>query len=268
MNVIEASNGVRYLKSEKLHCPHGFSTRIGGVSALPHTSSLNLAFGRGDSDITVLENLSRFCEAVGIEQCNVVSAPQIHSADVRLLTASDRGKGYFSTAEFACDGYVTAESSVAPGVKTADCVPVLLAAENTEGRVFAVAALHAGWRGTASGIVTVGVQKLISLGAVPERIFAAIGPAIGGCCFEVDADCKNTITCQLGTFCEEYIAKKCEKYFPDLKAINAALLIKSGVPAENTDICGLCTCCDTDVFYSHRATAGMRGTMLSVISVS
>lgn len=268
MRIITAQNGIKYLRSDLIHCTHGFSARLGGVSILPHTASLNLAFGRGDDDQTVIQNLRLFSDAVGFDAESIVSYPQIHSAIVKNVGVADRGKGYFHSADFECDGYVTVSKDVTLGVKTADCVPILLAAEDGRGQVFAVSALHAGWRGTAKNIVAQGIQSLLGLGATSENIFAAIGPCIHQCCFEVNSDCKDEILNSLGASFEEFIIKKDDKYFPDLVKINQRLLTLCGVSEANIDSCELCTYCHPELFYSHRFSGGARGTMLSVIGIS
>ena len=263
---IRKKDNVKFVVSELLRSPHAFSTRIGGVSDQSHTAALNLAFGRGDRDETVLENLSIFAKAIGINPESVISVPQIHSADVRTVTAEERGMGYFRKAEFSCDGYVTSEKNVALGVKTADCVPILLEARNADGQVIAVSALHAGWRGTAARIAECGVEALVSLGAKRERIFAAIGPCIGQCCFEVGEDCRLELQ-KLDQ--DGNLIKKGRdgKYFPDLAALNRGVLIAAGLPSENIDTANLCTYCEEELFYSHRRQNGQRGTMLSLISI-
>lgn len=265
------SQGVFYLTSDRLQSVHGFSTRLGGVSALAHTSSLNLAFGRGDEGDVVLENLARFGAAVGFDPSGVISVPQVHGNTVFEVDASHRGMGYHAEAAFAGDGYVTATPQVTLGVKTADCTPILLEALIGD-RVAAVAALHAGWKGTVADIAGVGVRKLIALararaGAVAGEISvrAAIGPCIHACCFEVKEDCLSVVRSSLGSMAETYVRYEEGKTYLDLPALNRALLMRAGVREEDMDICPDCTACRTETFYSHRAMGGVRGTMLSVI---
>ncbi len=245
---------------------HGFSSRTGGVSAHEHTASLNLAFGRGDDEDTVLENLAIFCRAVGIDEKSVVSLPQIHSSNVIKVSAANRGAGYFfkdETLPEGCDGYVTRERGVALGVKTADCVPILL--WDRENSV--CGALHAGWRGSVCDIAGQGVRKMTELGATPASIRAAIGPCIRSCCYEVSCDVYSAaLECDamLGVYFQE---KGNGKYMADLIGLNRALLIRAGLSAENIDADPPCTCCNDDIFFSHRASGGKRGTQLSVITL-
>ena len=108
--------GVSYFRSTALKSKHGFSTRLGGFSTLEHTRRLNLAFGRGDDETTVLKNVEQFATALGVEAKRIISVPQIHSADVRVVTSADAGAGVYKKADFECDGYVTVENDLPIGV--------------------------------------------------------------------------------------------------------------------------------------------------------
>jgi YfiH family protein len=263
--------GVGYLVSDLLVSVHGFATRLGGVSELAHTASLNLAFGRGDGEAVVLENLGRFGSAVGFDPLSVVSVPQVHGTEVFTVDACHRGVGYYRPADVSGDGYVTADPSVTLGVKTADCTPILLEAEVC-GRVVAVGALHAGWRGTVADMAGQGVRTLarlasqaagVSVEAVAVR--AAIGPCIHACCMEVKEDCLSVVRSSLGALADGFIRSAGERTCLDIPGMNRALLLRAGVPAERIDVCELCTACHSELFYSHRASGGVRGTMLNVI---
>ena len=166
-------NGVGYYYSTLLKSKHAFSTKIGGVSTLPETAALNLAFGRGDDEATVLQNLRLFADAVGVEAACVISLPQVHGTDVLRVTEADAGRGYAKPADGVGDGYMTTEIGLPLGVKSADCVPILLEARDASDCVQAISAVHAGWRGTASGIVLHAVKALRD--ACPNaEIYAAI----------------------------------------------------------------------------------------------
>ncbi|MBO5758207.1 MAG: peptidoglycan editing factor PgeF [Clostridia bacterium] len=264
------SNGVGYYYSTLLKSMHAFSTREGGVSPSPYTSGLNLAFGRGDEDATVLQNLRLLASAVGVDAERVISLPQVHGTQVLTVTEADAGRGYTKPANGTGDGYMTLEGGVPLGVKSADCVPVLLEARDADGRVLAVAAVHAGWRGTAGGIV-VNAVKALRYSCGDAEIYAAIGPCIGQCCFEVDTDCVD----EFDRLCGREIVDACfikvqnGKSYGDLVKVNRMLLSGAGVPDAHIDAAGICTCCHPDRFFSHRYATkhhdGKRGTMLSVI---
>ena len=260
-------NGVFLLKSTVLKSNHAFSTRIGGVSALEHTMGLNLAFNLGDDNNTVLENLRILSNAIGIDDKKVISVPQIHSSIVKVVKNEDFGAGYYKNPEFSCDGYATDEKDLPIGVKTADCVPILLEARNDNGEVIAVSAIHAGWRGTADGIAEQGVQKLLLFGARIENIYVAIGPCIDECCYEVGEDFSQKIEEKLGQNYKNrfIIFKEDDKLFANLKGMNVELLTSCGVPESNIDVAPYCTCCNPELFYSHRRQKGIRGSHLSII---
>lgn len=263
--IVTAENGVVYIRADNISCPHGFATRIGGVSTLPYTSSLDLAFGRGDDDKTVLRNLELFSAAVGVRPESVISLNQTHSTDVLTVGKNDGGAGYYDRREdkFSADGYVTSDPGVTLGVKTADCVPILF--EDPEANI--VGAVHAGWRGTAAGIARVCVQKMVSLGASPENIRAAIGPAICFDCYEVGDDFIGSVAQTAG---EElaglFVRRKDGRFHADLPGMDRRILIDCGLRPENISVCGLCTMERPELFFSHRYSHGKRGTMLSVIS--
>ncbi len=263
-------NGVGYYYSTLLISAHAFATRAGGVSTLPETASLNLAFGRGDDDATVLQNLQLLASAAGFDSRRVISLPQIHGTEVLTVTEADAGRGYTKPANGTGDGYMTLERGLPLGVKSADCVPVLLEARDAQGRVLAVAAVHAGWRGTAGGIA-VNAVKALRAACGDCEIYAAIGPCIGSCCFEVDTDCVDEFDRLCGKDIVDTCFVKAEncKYYGDLVKVNRMLLQGAGVPDSRIDAADICTCCHPDRFFSHRYATkyqnGKRGTMLSVI---
>ena len=271
MERVVSPNGVVYYRSQLLPCPHGFSTRLGGVSRLEHTESLNLGIDRGDEKGIVIENLGLFADAVGFLPENIISVPQIHSSKVRYVTENNAGEGFFCEPLESCDGYVSDRRGIALGVRTADCVPILLYAPPHGGFSGAVSAVHAGWRGTASKIIINAVDLLLEKGAELQRIKVAIGPSIEKCCYEVREDFYNSFKELMGEEMTEKFVKSDTNsacvWRADLKGANRELLIQKGIPEANIDVSDLCTCCLPNEFYSHRYTGGKRGTMLSVISL-
>lgn len=261
-----------FIKSKILRSAHAFSTREGGVSTLEHTKSLNLAFGRGDSDEVVLKNLEIFAEAVGIDPHGIISVPQIHSDIIYKVGRSDAGEGYYKRANIReGDGYITDEKGITLGVKAADCVPILFEAEKG-GKVVAVGAVHAGWRGSVAGIAAKCVRMLCEeYGVAPKDIRAAIGPCIHKCCYEVGQDLREAVENRLGGEVADLfvVPSTCveDKYFCDLVGLNRHLLLDAGIIPENLEIIDLCTCCHPNLFFSHRFSKGKRGTMLNIISL-
>lgn len=273
-----SENGVIF-QSSLLALPgicHGFSTRAGGVSTHPYTKTMNLAMGREDDDDTVRRNGEIFASLVSggaFHLTELVTASQIHSAKVRVLTAENRGEGMVKPAGEDCDGFVTDVPGVLPMIRVADCTPVLLAGTKADGSPV-IGAVHAGWKGSAAGIAREAVEKMAALGADRKGIRAAIGPHIGTCCYEVGPDLVESVTAMAGAaFAAAYCIPRrtdengTEKYTADLTGMNVHWLTEAGVDTKRIDICHACTMCRPELFHSHRATGGKRGAMGAVIGI-
>jgi YfiH family protein len=163
----------------------------------------------------------------------------------------------------SCDGFYTDQEDLTLYVKIADCIPILLYAPE----ISAVCALHAGWRGTAANIAKEGVLKLCSLGADPQKMKAAIGIGIGSCCYEVDEPFTKAFLAGLGAEFQRFLTQRDGKTFADLKGANKELLLRAGLKEEHIDLCPLCTKCQNDLFFSHRQTGDLRGTMAAGIAL-
>lgn len=247
------------------HIPHAFTTRLGGVSQGIY-ASLNLGRGRGDDPQNVRENYRRVCAALGVDMDRLVFSNQVHGDVVRAVTAADAGKGLDRPVDYEADGLMTDVPGLVLAAFTADCIPVLLC--DPVGR--AVAAVHAGWRGTALGIVARAVEGMVrQYGCREEHILAAIGPGISQCCFETDEDVPNAMTAALGAAALPFIQDRGEgKFTVDLKGINALWLRRSGVLEEHIDISPDCTLCRPEKYWSHRYTKGERGSQAALISLT
>lgn len=253
---------------------HGFSSRDGGVSTLPHTKSLNLTKKRGDSDDIVRENTSIFVRAVtdnALDASHSVTASQIHSTTVRLINETNRGEGSTVPRGNDADGFCTASPNTVPVVRVADCVPILFAGL-TDDNSPVVAAVHAGWRGTVAGIASEAVAKMISLGVRIDSVTAAVGPHIGFCCFEVGGDFYESVREMRGIgFAQRHIIRTERdgdgKFHADLTAMNREILLDAGVNESMIDVANICTMCRPDEFFSHRATGGVRGTQGGCIAI-
>ena len=259
MAVITKKQGkLEYLTAEGITVPHCFTTRLGGVSK-QHLASLNIGMHRGDTAEAVAGNYRILGNAVGFDPKDLVLTRQIHSDIVRRVGKADcNGLDHRDYPE--CDSLITDEPGVGLVVFTADCTPILLHDPVTG----AVGAAHAGWRGTAADIAGKTVQAMIAeFGCDPKNIRAAIGPNIGGCCFQTDADVPQAIYEVLGEEAEPWIRKDGEKYYVNLKEINALLLCRAGV--EQVEISTECTACESQRFWSHRVTKGVRGSQGAVI---
>ena len=250
-----------FLSSDLLNCPHCFSTRQGGVSEGIY-ESLNLGANRGDFPAAVLENYHRLGAEVGFKTENLVFTQQIHEDSIRLVTSENRGEGLYRPVIMSCDGLITQDKDVALTIFTADCTPVLLYDPISQ----SIGAVHAGWRGTALGIVEKAVEAMISnFDCDPANITAAIGPCISRCCFETTDDVPCAMLDALGDDAKAFIMPVKQKFMVDLKGLNALWLHRAGV--HNIDITQDCTCCDPQRFWTHRKTGNQRGSLASIIQL-
>ena len=262
-------NGVCYGYSEGMAAAggvvHGFSTRQGGVSQGIY-ASLNLGFLRGDERENVVENYRRFCTAIGADVDSLVLSNQVHSDVVRVCTSADRGKGFDRPGDYEADGLMTDVPGLGLVVFAADCLPVLLYDPVRQ----AVAAVHAGWRGTALGIVGRAVEQMgACYGSRPEDILAAIGPGISRCCFETHEDVPNAMTEALGAGALRFIEVLPNgKFHVDLKGLNALRLERAGVLGAHIAVSPDCTVCLSDKYWSHRVTRGERGSQAALIQLT
>ena len=260
MSVISMQKGtLEYLVSENISVPHCFTTRLGGVSQ-GYLKSLNIGTSRGDALSNVVANYRILGNALGFAPEDTVFTRQTHSDIVRLVGKYDRGTGLYKPNTAECDALITNTPGVTLVVFTADCTPILLHDPVTG----AVGAVHAGWRGTAADIGGKTVKAMVhNFGCNPKNIRAAIGPNIGQCCFETDADVPQAMLAQLGPEAEAWIEPKENKFYVNLQAINAQLLRRAGV--EQIEISDACTACDTGRFWSARKFGSNRGSQGAII---
>lgn len=269
MEIVERINGgVPYLASNGFEAAggvaHGFSTRHGGVSQ-GMWAELNLGASRGDDPDHVRENCRRFLAAVGASDGRLVKSNQVHKDAVRVVTSADWKSDICEKVDYEADGLMTATPGVALMIFSADCIPVLL--YDPVRRV--VAAVHAGWRGTAEGIVTRAVERMEEVyGCRPEHILAAIGPGICPDCFETHEDVPNAMMAALATPVLQHIQiKENGKFAVDLKGINLMRLEQAGLDPANVAVSSDCTACDTEKYWSHRKQGNERGSMAAVIQL-
>ena len=260
MFIEENQNGLIYMRSSLIAAKHAFTTRFGGVSG-GEFATLNLGSNRGDAPEAVRENYRRVCALFGVDENGACVTNQVHKNDVRVVTGADRHI-CLGPVPYEADGLVTAEKGLPIFCFTADCVPVLL--WDREGR--AIGAVHCGWRSSVGDILNNALEAMGSLGAEPSAIRAAIGPAIGSCCFETDNDVPEAITAWLKGDTEGLFTKRADgKTLVDLRGANARRLMQLGVPAEDIDVSDECTFCSHDKYWSHRYARGRRGSQASVI---
>ena len=250
---------LEYLRDQNISVPHGFTTRFGGVSQ-GYLQSLNIGIHRGDQWENVLKNYEILGNALDFDVKNLVLSHQTHTDTVLQVGQEHKGAGLFRPELPECDALITNEPGVALAIFTADCTPILLHDPVTG----AVGAAHAGWRGTASSIAGKTVQAMTrAFGSDPKNIRAAIGPNIGACCFQTDRDVPDAMVEAFGEEAQPFIRRDGDKYYVNLKAINALVLRRAGV--RQVAISSECTVCQSHRFWSHRVTRGLRGSQGAII---
>lgn len=238
-----------------------FTTRLGGVSK-PPLDTMNLGFGRGDCRDAVLENYRILGETLSFDHSRVVAFTQIHKADVCVADDTYSGEAYLpDKREF--DAIITNTPNLPIATYHADCVPVFLL--DPARRVCGVA--HAGWRGCALKVPAAAVLKMQEVfGCLSENILAGIGPAIGKSAFECHSDVPDAMLASYGEAARRHITDDGNgKFHVDLAALVAESLLECGVPDKNITLSDECTVTKSDIYWSHRATGGIRGAMAAII---
>lgn len=251
--------------SEIIFINHAFSTRLGGVSTGEFTS-MNMAFNRGDKPENVTENYRRLCNSAGFEFDSLTASAQDHHTVVRAVTSADKGVGIYKPRDMeSVDALITNEKGVTLVTYYADCTPLFFVDTKTK----AIGLAHAGWRGTVGRIGEKVVEKMTELyGTNPADIVSAIGPAISVCCYEVDKPCADNFLSLDRLDSGKFVfSKENGKYMIDLLETNRQILVSAGVKAENITISDICTNCNSELLWSHRATNGHRGTMSAFMCI-
>jgi hypothetical protein len=235
------------------------------VSRGPY-ATLNLGASVGDDRQVVEENRRRFFGTFAIQLSQVVRVKQVHGDGVLAVDESLVSRDGFPQVVvdegYEYDALVTNLPGLALVVTTADCLPLLIH-DPIRG---AVAAVHAGWRGTAKRIAARTLAAMAAAyGTEPADCLVAIGPGIRGCCYEVDAVVTDAMAVALSTWAEHAVATRPGHFRLDIPGVNRAILIEAGVqPGRIADV-GLCTACRTDLFFSHRAEKPRTGRMMNLI---
>lgn len=267
--IFNLKNEVAYLTFPELQklkfVKHAFSTKLGGVSKNEFTS-MNLGFNRGDTRENVLENYCRLCRALNINIDDLVASSQDHGTFIRCVDEKNKGLGIFRKHDIdSVDGLLTNVPGVALVTYYADCVPIYFV--DPKRKVVGLA--HAGWRGTVGCIGRKMIYKMQEeYASSADDIICAIGPSIGRCCFEVDEDVMQKFSLIKDINIDNASKKLSDgKYSIDLQNVNRQILISAGVNENNIHVANICTCCNSDILFSHRQTGGRRGTMVAVIEI-
>ena len=226
------------------------STRNGGVSEDPY-NSLNLGGSTQDSPENVAENNKIFFSSLGIPLAEVAKSHQVHSANILKVESAGRFEGF--------DALITNLPNIQLAVTVADCTPILIFDPAEK----AVAAIHAGWRGTVAEITKKTVEMMASeYGTLPENCYAYVGTCIDECSFEVGEDVAQHFESAFKRWDEEK-----SKFFVDLKASNKTQLLNTGIPDKNIEISPYSTVINNDTYFSYRFENGLTGRMLATIGI-
>ena len=247
---------------DKLAIKHGVSSRLGGTSKQPFVS-LNLGLHTGDDDQQVITNRQLFCQGVGVLAEDIVTAEQVHTDRVAVVTKDDLGKGAknYSEALRATDALITNIPDIPLMLFFADCVPVLIVDPVQK----AIGIAHAGWKGTVDKIAqktVLAMQK--HYGTDPVHCLAAIAPSIGPCCYEVDDVVINKLKSQFENW-QQLLRPHGSKFHLNLWQANRQQLEQIGVQGENIIVSDVCTACNKELFFSYRAEDGCTGRIGAVI---
>lgn len=273
---------------------HGFSTRLGGVSE-GNYSSLNLSFSRGDDEDKVRENFRRISKSIGIEADDLVISDQVHKTNIRKVTKEDLGKGFIRPRDYAeIDGLITNEVGVPLVTAYADCVPLYFLDPVKK----AIGLTHSGWRGTVGKIGKKTVEEMQrEFNCDPKDIIAVIGPSICEDCYEIskevadkfieafsylneqqgtssDNDLVTSLDQIVQTQADYYKKSNCkaipgkDKYQLNLWNANYAILREAGLLPEHIHSSEVCTCCNWELLYSHRASNGLRGGLCAFLQLA
>jgi YfiH family protein len=264
---------------------HGFSRRLGGATTAYGGKTLNLGFTKEDTREHVEQNRRRLLKSLGGfsqgKPWPLITVRQVHSDRIHVVRSADPGR-------LTGDGLITNLPGIALAVLTADCFPVLLV--DTKHRV--VGAFHAGWRGTLARIAEKGLGIMRQeFGTLPEAVFAAIGPGIQQCCYEVGEELREKFRSQFSYADDLFREVKdsdpvrekypllfmnmrapghgdlCIKFHLDLRHANRRQLLAVGVPEKQITELRACTSCNTKEFFSHRAEKGHTGRMMAIVGL-
>jgi YfiH family protein len=240
---------------------HAFCTRQGGVSG-GSFASLNVSAREGDGNDHVRLNFESIAAAFGITVSQFLTVHQVHRDGVWVVDGRTPLSAHDLPPE--CDAVVTDRPGLALCIKTADCVPVFLADPVRQ----VIGAVHAGWKGTALQIVEKAVGEMVQrFGARPSDLYAAIGPAIGPCCYEVDAAVYQAMSHHPSRTAFFHTGRQDDRWMLDLPLAHRYQLLSCGLLPEHIRTADHCTACHPDLFFSHRAQGGNTGRQLNFIMI-
>ncbi len=244
---------------------HGFTTRLGGVSDGIY-SSLNLSFDRGDNRENVIKNYQIIADEIGEDIKSFTASKQTHTTNVRIITEDDKGKGITRDRDYTdVDGMLTNNPNIVLFTYYADCVPLFFA--DPVKKIVGMA--HSGWRGTAGKIGKVTVEKMVSyFDCKKEDIICAIGPSICKSCYEISEDVAEVFKEMFKDKWEDILEDKHNGHYQlDLWRANELILLEAGITQNHIENRRICTCENSDILFSHRASNGKRGNLAGFIGL-
>lgn len=268
MNYIEIEGQIPYYSFscfEKVDgLRHLFSTRLGGVST-GYQESLNLSFNQGNEPKAVQENFRRVAKALGVNDSDIICSMQTHTINVERVGKNEAGRGVTRPLDISdIDGMVTNEPGVVLATFFADCVPLYFVDPSKR----CIGLSHSGWRGTVGRIGEKTIKMMMDeFGSDPKDIICAIGPSICHKCYEVSNDVAAQFIKEFGN--SKFLADIKDLCYPtdkehyqlNLWKANEIVFLEAGIQKENIEIAKICTCCNSDKLFSHRASHGKRGNL-------
>jgi YfiH family protein len=234
---------------------------VGGASEEDY-ASLNMSFKEGDFESRVLQNWNRLAMAFAIPLDQFITLNQVHGDNIFVI--KPYGEYLPMDGVLNYDAIVTNRQNLAICIKTADCVPVFIVDRAKK----IIASVHAGWKSTALEISAKVIRLLYEkYGSFPWDILAAIGPAIGPCCFELDEETTYIFRSQKNHKDFLFPGEKLNKWIVDLPEANRRQIMNCGIPEENIDVSNLCTSCRQDLFFSHRGSGGITGRQINFMMI-
>ena len=262
----EMEGAVPYLSFPMFRVTDGFSTRLGGVSE-GCFSSLNLSFDRGDDRAAVAENFRRMGEALSVHCEDMVLSQQTHTTNIRIVTDEDRGKGITRERDYTdIDGLITNVPGICLVTTYADCVPLYFL--DPAKKVIALS--HSGWRGTVGKIGKKTVELMHDkFGSDPADILASVGPSVCQDCYEVSADVIDRFkeVFDRSAWDELFYEKPDGKYQLDLWKANEKIFLEAGIRKDHIAVTNVCTHCNSEILYSHRAMGDKRGNLCAFLAL-
>lgn len=234
---------------------HLYSTRLGGVSK-NEFKSMNLSLSCGDDPKNVIKNYEIFCSALDFDINKIVRIKQVHGNKIEMISEEDVKNGFEKEVTKTADGLVTNVPGIILSTRHADCLAIFM----VDPVLKVVGLAHAGWRGTVARVAKSLVDAFINnYGSDPQNIVCALGPGIRKCCFEVGKDVFEEFKNMNLVGFDNFYTQNGDRFNIDTLKVNKEILIQCGVKEQNIFKSDVCTNCNHDLLFSHRASGGKRG---------